>query len=182
MGEFTREERNKIARNPLGRSSEVARAIYHLGIGSGTLEDPKRPALVTQVMTDLLEILTESNVATSLTSRTGGESLASEFAEARKRTLGYHKHLHLLLQLVIKQADDIDIWDAIIDGVQAILTSTSPSSPRPPIDQAAMTPSSASEGTEADRRQVKARVLKEIYYSTYRGVDGFHAKYFEGKS
>lgn len=182
MATLTEEELETIKQNPLGDTligvREALRGAERNSprdaAGSDACdsrESPERTRLFVAAIDKLLLLLMASNVSLALASRTGSDALASDLVavclRVRKGDFEY-QHLRPLSQLVVKQAPDVDIWAATV----ALIRIVCPSSPPP-----SRTHSSASQqSSEQIRRQIE-----EIRHCTYRGVQGFHETYFEGK-
>ena len=140
----------------------------------------------------LLNTLQGHEVAYNLRSKIGSENIASELSILFRRVQNSdfnYEHYHTLSQLVIKQAPDIDIWNAVLN---LIITATRTPPPiRIPLsynstdlsyNSTSIRNSSASlQGSEQTRALVDARVFDEVKSCTYRNVGGFFSKYFEGK-
>ena len=116
--------------------------------------------------------------------------MASELSELFKRARnGDFNYLDYrgLSQLVIRKAPDIGIWNAVFHLITSISRLTPPatvppSAIPPSSDSTPITHSSASQqGGEQTREVVERRVFEEIRFCTYRDVEGFFKKYFEGK-
>lgn len=141
-----------------------------------------RPRLFVAAICKVLHILSGSDVSIFLASRTGREALAFDLTALRLRILQGdldYRQCRRLSQLVIRQAQDIDIWAAVIALVRSLAHSTPPPS-APPSNETPITHSSASQqGSEQTRREIEPRVFEEIRYCTHRAVEGFHEKYFE---
>ncbi|KAL7893021.1 serine/threonine-protein kinase Sgk2 [Trichoderma sp. SZMC 28014] len=173
MAHLTQEECNTINENPLGDSLDAVReALREVERDHPCASAPERSRFVAAIG-KLFSILYGSDVSLALASRTGRDSLVSDLIALRirihKGDLEY-QHYRLLSQLVVKQAQDIDIWTAVV----AVVQSLSHLIPPPNLPTPAETPiihSSAS--------QQESRVLEEIRYCTHRAVEGFHEKYFE---
>ncbi|KAK3177211.1 hypothetical protein OEA41_008540 [Lepraria neglecta] len=133
----------------------------------------------------LLYTLQGHEVADNLRSKIGSGDIASElsmlFRRVRKSGFNY-KHYRALSQLVIKQAPDVDIWNAVLNLIITVSQITPPTSLPPSYDGTPIKHSSASQqGSEQTRELVEARVFEEIRTCMYRNVGGFFSKYFEGK-
>ena len=133
----------------------------------------------------LLNTLQGHEVAYNLRSKIGSENTASElsrlFRRVRSSDFNY-EHYHTLSQLVIKQAPDIDIWNAVLDLIITVFQTTPPISIPLSYDGTPIKHSSASQqGSEQTRELVDGRIFEEIRGCIYRNVGGFFSKYFEGK-
>ncbi|KAL7791946.1 serine/threonine-protein kinase Sgk2 [Trichoderma ceciliae] len=191
MAHFTQEERDAIGHNPLGELLNAVREVLRETEPNASSEfpsddsadAPERPRLFVAAIGKLLSILSASDVSLSLDSRTGRESLFADLGVVRSRLLMgdvAYQHCRPLSKLVIKQAQDVDVWAAVIALIQAVSHSTPPPS-LPASLETPMTHSSASQqGSEQTRQKVELRVFEEIQHCTHRAVGGFHEKYFQG--
>ncbi|KAI4087136.1 MAG: hypothetical protein L6R37_008352 [Teloschistes peruensis] len=93
-----------------------------------------------------------------------------------------YEHYRALSRLVVKEASDVDIWNAVFDLIITVSRTTPPTSVPISFDGTPITSSSASQqGGEQTQKLVEARIFEEIRECTYQDVDGFFSKYFEGK-
>ncbi|KAL9125176.1 MAG: hypothetical protein Q9217_005580 [Psora testacea] len=134
----------------------------------------------------LLYTLQGHEAALDLRSKTGSEDIASElsalFRRVRKGNFIY-EHYRALSRLVVKQAPDVDIWNAVVELITTVSRTTPPTSIPVSFDGTPITHSSASQqGSEQTRKLVEARIFEELRYRTYRNVGGYFSKYFEGKT
>lgn len=132
----------------------------------------------------LIAILLGHDVALTLHSKSGNGDLASElstlFKHVRNVDFNY-KHYRVLSQLVIKKAPDIDIWNAIFDLVRFISRLTPPPSVSVSFQRTPVVYSSASmQRDQQTKKLLESSLFDEIKNCTYRKVEGFFAKYFEG--
>lgn len=194
MEHLTPEERLTVEQNPLGESLIAVREALRDAEPCITEEEAYesensfnelgRPRLFVAAISKLLSILSAADVSLSLASRTGKDALVSDLTAIRLRLQKgdfEHKIFRPLSQLVIKQAPDPDIWSAVVALIRAINHSTPP--PSLPSFDTPITHSSASQqGSEQTRKKIEPRVFEEIRYCTHRAVEGFHEKYFQGRS
>ncbi|KAL2037271.1 hypothetical protein N7G274_009960 [Stereocaulon virgatum] len=138
-----------------------------------------------QAILGLLAILINHEAALELQSKTKSGDIASELFMLRKRVrVGNfnYEHYRALSRLVVKQASDVDIWNAVFDLITTVFRTTPPTSIPPSFNGTPVTISSSSQqGAEQIRELVEARVFEEIRGCTYQDVDGFFSKHFEGK-
>ena len=201
MGQLTEAELIVVAENPFGDSLREARDGLLKAEGDSDAmrcnesahtddivtpgvhtSEPRFPAVYKAAVGRFFAILSASDAAISLASRTGRENLASDLVVIRPRLqrgeIAY-KQFWLQSQLVINRAPDADIWAAVIDLITSISV---PAQSKATRDDTPFTVSSASQqGTEQTRHRVEERIIDEIRYCTYENVEGFHAKYFTGK-
>ena len=94
-----------------------------------------------------------------------------------------HNCFRALSRLIIDNASDIDIWGAVFDLINTLLSVTPPTTTAPTFNGTPATRSSSSfEGSEQTRQNLEPELFYEINNCTYRNVRGFFDKYFEGKS
>ena len=132
----------------------------------------------------LLTTLQGHDVALTIHSKTGTGDLASELYTLFRRVWNgdfNYKHYRLLLQLVIKRAPDVDIWNAVFDLIR-VVSRLIPSSSLPvSFHRMPVIYSSASmQRDEQTKRHLELSLFDEIKNCTYRNVEGFFAKFFEG--
>lgn len=132
----------------------------------------------------LLALMGQKN-AYNLRSKLSNQNIASElstlFRRVQNRDFNY-KYYRSLARFVIQQASDIEIWGAVFNLITTISHTSPPTSIPPSFDSTPITHSSASQqGDEQTRRAVEIRIFEEIKDCTYRNVEGFFSKYFEGK-
>lgn len=193
MAHVTPQERLEIERNPLGDSISVVRdalcdaelaVASQEGSDADSADEPGRPRLFVAAIGKLLSILSASDVSLTLASRTGRDALASDLTAIRVRVQKGdvdHKVFRPLSQLVIKQEPDAKIWEAAIVVILSITQSTPPPSLPSSFDTPITHSSASQQGSEQTRGKIEPRVFEEIRYCTYRAVEGFHEKYFEGR-
>lgn len=125
------------------------------------------------------------DVAFTLRSKIGTSNIDTELLKLRnlvKSGRYNYEHYYTLSQLVVKQASDVDIWDAVIELITIVSRTTPPTSVPVSFDGTPIMSSSASQqGSEQTQKLVEARIFEEIRGCTYQNVDGFFSKYFEGK-
>ena len=93
-----------------------------------------------------------------------------------------YEHYRALSRLVVKRAPDIDIWNAVFELIVTVSQTTPPTSIPVSFDGTSITKSSSSfQGSEQTRRIIESAMFYEIKRCTYRVVDGFFEKYFEGR-
>ncbi|PGH01767.1 hypothetical protein AJ79_07815 [Helicocarpus griseus UAMH5409] len=77
---------------------------------------------------------------------------------------------------------NINIWKAALNLIATISRMTPPASVLPTFDGTPVRSTSSSQkGSEQTRELVNPRIFEEICGCTFRDVDGFFDKYFEGK-
>ncbi len=111
--------------------------------------------------------------------------IASELLTLRKRVRDgnfNYEYYRALSRLVIKQAPDVDIWNAVLNLIITVSRTNPPTSVPVSFDGTSITHSSSSQQRgEQTQKLVEGRIFEEISECTYQNVDGFFSKYFEGK-
>jgi len=192
MANLSQNDHSIIAEHPLDTSldhlREPLRKIEQ-SYKPGSLSDNgavDSPDLVPQkAISRLLYTLQGHEVALDLRSKTGNGDIASElstlFRRVRNGDFSY-EHYRALSRLVIKQAPDVDIWNAVLNLITTVSRVTPPTSIPISYDGTPIIHSSASQqGAEQTRRLLEGRIFEEVSRCTYRNVGGFFRKYFEGK-
>ncbi len=133
----------------------------------------------------LLHTLLGHDVSFALHSKTGSGDLVSELATLFRRVgngdFNYQQYRPLSL-LVIKNASDLDIWNAVFDLIRSVSRKTPPTSIPPSFNGTPVIYSSASmQGDEQTKRLLEISLFDEIKNCTYRNVGDFFTKYFEGR-
>jgi Fungal protein kinase len=196
MANLSQDDRDIIAKHPLNNSLDRLQDLLrdaeksyesNLITYDGAIDDTDQTYRMP--ITSLLYALLGEQTALNLHSKTSTGDIASElfrlFGRVRRGDFNY-KHYTTLSQLVIQKAPDVDIWNAVFDLITTVsrLTppSTVPPSALPSFDGTPITHSSASQqGSEQTREAVEGKVFEEIRFCTYRNVERFFEKYFEGK-
>ena len=133
----------------------------------------------------LLNALEGHEVAFNLRSKIENINIASELSDLFKRVQSgryNYEHYRALSQLVIKQASDVDIWNAVFDLIITVSPTTPLKSIPASYDDTPVTISSAAfQGSEQTRRIIESAMFHETNRCTYRDVGGFFEKYFEGQ-
>ena len=195
MAQLSQIERDIIEKNPLCDTLDQFRNVLRdaeSSFTSGstsrhetTSKGPEKPRLLAAASNKLLGHLELSDAASALPSRIGSHALASDLLEIRLRLQKGdfdHSHFRSLSQLVINNAPDVDIWNAVFDLINTLARVTPPTSLPPTFDGTPITRSSASlEGSEQTRKNTDDELFYEIKSCTYRNVGGFFDKYFDGR-
>ena len=191
MANLLLDDRAIIAKHPLAKSLDYLREPLRkieqsLKPGSLSRFDPiDTPDIDPQKeISRLLYTLQGHEVAYNLPSKVGSGDIASElstlFSFVRNGDFNY-EHYRALLQLVIKQAPDIDIWDAVFDLITVYRTTPPTSIPLSYNSTPIKYSSASQQGSEQTRELLEGRIFDEIKGCTYRNIGGFFSKYFEGK-
>lgn len=179
-----------ISKHPLKNSLDIVRVslrkaeqFYQQGLtnsddGINTDEGPL------EAVSLLLGTLQTCNLASAMKSKTSNGVLASDlymlFRHMREVHFNY-EHYRALSQLVIKSAPDVDIWNAVFDLIDFISRLTPPRSVPVSFHRTPVVYSFASmTRDEQTKRLLEISLFNEIKDCTYRNVEGFFAKYFEG--
>ena len=193
MANLLLDDRAIIAKHPLANSLDYLREPLRKieqSLKPGSLSP--HDAVDRKEISRLLCTLQGHEVAYNLRSKIGSGDIAFELSVLFRHVLNSdfnYEHYHTLLQLVIKQAPDVDIWNAVLNLIITVSRTTPPlriplsyNSTALSYDSTPINYSSASlQGSEQTRILVEARVFDEIKRCTYRNVGGFFSKYFEGK-
>lgn len=134
----------------------------------------------------LLTALMGAGAAFILRSKISSNNIAFElailFGRLQRGDLKYNC-CRPLARLVIQRASDSEIWSAVLDLITDLSRVTPPASVPVTFDSTPITHSSASQqGGEQTREVVERKIFEEIRCCTYRDVEGFFEKYFEGKA
>jgi hypothetical protein len=191
MANLSRGDRTVIAEHPLDnclghlkhslrKAEQVPSQVPSLSATIDSSDQGPRKAI-----SKLLNTLVVHEVALDLRSKTGNRNVASDLLGVRERV---HKgdfnyeHYRALSRLVIRNASDLDIWNAVLNLINSLSWITPPTSIPASFDGTPITHSSASQqGDEQTRKLVEQRIFEEVKNCTYRNVGGFFSKYFEGK-
>ncbi|KAL8663078.1 MAG: hypothetical protein Q9168_008155, partial [Polycauliona sp. 1 TL-2023] len=125
MANLSQNDRNIIAEHPLDN------CLDHLQDPLRKAEQDYRPASLSydgtvdsldsgpqKAISRLLYALQGHEVAFDLRSKTGSENIASELSTLFRRVQNSnfdYEHYRALSRLVVKQASDVDIWNAVFD-------------------------------------------------------------------
>lgn len=191
MANLSQDDRNVIAKHPLDnsldhlRDSLQAEQSYEPSLTSYDGAGDDRGQGPPKAVSRLLSTLLAHEVAFTLRSKIAAGDLASDlftlFRRVRNGDFDYKPYL-ALSRLVVKKAPDVDIWNAVFDLITIVSRTTPPSNISVSFDGTPITHSSASQqGSEQTRRAVEERIFEEIIGCTFRNVEGFFPKYFEGK-
>ncbi|KAK2803987.1 hypothetical protein FQN50_006793 [Emmonsiellopsis sp. PD_5] len=193
MAELSPDEISIIEQYPLADSLDrvhgllqEAERVYESRFISydGSAESLDR--LYQKAISRLLSALQGGDTAFNLRSRITDQNIDSDLAGLKFKHLRpgrfNYSYYRRLVQHVIQNALDSEIWEAVFNLITTI-SQTSPPLSIPP--SFAGTPvrstSSSQRGSEQTRRLLEGRLFEEIRECTHRGVGGFFAKYFEGK-
>lgn len=148
-----------------------------------TVESPDLPTQ--KVIARLLSTLQCHEVAFNLQSKISNNNVAVDISKLFVLVHGAHyKYIYYqaLSRLVVKQAPDVDIWNAILDIITALSRTPPPTNIPATFDGTPVTKSSASfQGSEQTRDIIDSALFHEIKRCTFRNVGGFFEKYFQGR-
>ncbi|KAI9804850.1 MAG: hypothetical protein M1825_001219 [Sarcosagium campestre] len=191
MDNLSEDHRKIIAKYPLGTSLEhtleaLRKAEQSNEPGSLSYVDTlDSPSSTQKAISRLLSTLLGHEVAFNLRSKARSENIASELSSIIRRVQSgnfNYEHYRALSKLVIKQASDVEIWNAVFDLISIASPITPPASVPTSFNDTPITHSSASQqGAEQAEDLLKERLFEEIKTCTYRSADGFVQKHFEGK-
>ncbi|KAL9597526.1 MAG: hypothetical protein Q9219_005073 [cf. Caloplaca sp. 3 TL-2023] len=191
---LSQHDRDTIAEHPLHDSlSNIRYLLQHVAsfytLDSAFSNDPTlRPSVDTrQPILQLVNALQAHQAAWNLRSKTGDTLVAHELFNLYGHIQhgGYYNYddYRTLTKLIIIRASDTDIWNAVFNLITDVSPTTLPTSiPPSRVGTPVTTSSSSFQGSEQTRERVELAIFHEIRNCTYRGVDGFFEKYFEGRS
>ncbi|KAL8851811.1 MAG: hypothetical protein Q9198_011051 [Flavoplaca austrocitrina] len=192
MASLSQNDRNIIAEHPLDK------CLDHLQDPLRKVEHNYRPDPIPyqytltdqdqerhEAISKLLLASMGHKVTFNLRSKIGNSNIATKlsklFGFVQSDQYNY-EHYRALSRLVIKKAPDIGIWNAVFDLITTVSRTTPPTSIPVSFDSTPVTISSSSfQGSEQTRRIIESAMFHEIKRCTYRDVDGFFEKYFEGR-
>ena len=182
MAHLLQSERNIIERYPLDNSLHYLHSALRDTEQCYDLPDDESRQKTQKSVSRLLLALIGQTAAFNLRSRSADRDLASElFGQVRIGIFDY-QDFRALVQHVLREDSDFDIWSAVFDLISAVARVTPPRSIAPSFDGTPITHSSASfQGKEQTRKHLDDALFWEIMNCTYRGVEGFFEKYFEEK-
>ncbi|KAM3552429.1 hypothetical protein ARSEF4850_007390 [Beauveria asiatica] len=172
---LSEEQLKVIANYPLGDSlSRFSDKLRHL-------EEPKdtwRSDIAT-----VLSILVGSPAAFSLPLSDGNSNVAGKLFPIQQNVRGgslEYDHFRPLIDAVTTDSPDTDVWDAVINLIDAVNPSTPPPSSIIPTGCGTPVKSSSSRLDDSETRDIVERELfYEIKGCTYRRVSGFFEKHFD---
>lgn len=192
MAIWSPNDRDIVAKHPLDTSLDyireslrnIERSHKAIPLFDGATDSPHSESQ--KVISKLLSTLQSHEVAFNLHSTTGSNNIATELSKlfilVQSGRYNY-EHYRALSLLVIKKASDIAIWNAVFDLISTVSRSTPPTSISPPSDGTPVTISSSSfQGSEQTREIIDPAMFYEMKECTYRDVDGYFEKYFEGRN
>ncbi|EEH33097.1 hypothetical protein PAAG_04150 [Paracoccidioides lutzii Pb01] len=185
MADLSEDDHAVILRYPLNDSLDrleklLPDAEHHYNDGTTESREACHDAT-----SKLLTTLMGEKSAFHLRSPAGNKNVASElsrlFTCLQDGDFSY-EHYRTLVRLVIQKATDVDIWKAVLDLIATVSRATPPASiPPTSLGTPIKSTSSSQKGSEQTRELVNPRIFEEIRGCTFRGVEGFFAKYFEGE-
>ncbi|RCI16304.1 hypothetical protein L249_2827 [Ophiocordyceps polyrhachis-furcata BCC 54312] len=192
MATLSEDDRDIVARHPLDNSLDCLTQTlqdvedFYISI-SGLLDDSEKNFADNHQKTicRLLSALMGTEAGLSLRSATSSRHVSSELAliYARVRNGDFdYSYYRPLVRLILQKASDFEIWNAVLHLIATLTKETPPASVAATFDSTPIIHSSASlQGSEQTRELVERKIFKEIRLCTYRDVEGFFEKYFEGK-
>ncbi|OJD13000.1 hypothetical protein AJ78_06493 [Emergomyces pasteurianus Ep9510] len=153
--------------------------------------------LYRKAISSLLYILQGEDAALNLRSRISDQNvdldLADLYKHLRKGKGNFrYDHYRPLIRLVIQRPStetgdvgkwNIDVWKAVFTLISTVSRTTPPATVPPSFHGTPVRFTSSSQrGSEQTRELVEAKIFEEIQDCTHRDVEGFFAKYFEGRA
>ena len=185
MADLSEDDRKIIEEHPLDNALDHLRDPLRKAEKSCDAVNERCSQEAQEAVSSLLLALMGQKSAYNLRSKTSDQNVASELATLFRRiqNRGFdYQYYRSLTRLVIRKSSDTETWSAVLELITTISHTSPPASIPPSFDGTPIRHSSASQqGREQTKQVVEARVFEEIGPCTYRGVSGFHAKYFEGK-
>ena len=183
MANLSQEDRTVITKYPLDDSLDHLQESLRKAEQSHDSAGDNRDQGTLKAVSRLLSTLQGHDVALALHSKIGSGdvawALSTLFGRVRNGDFNYEQYRPLSL-LVIKNASDLDIWNAVFDLIRFISSITPPTSIPPSFNGTPVIYSSASmQGDEQTKRLLEISLFDEIKNCTYRNVGGFFPKYFE---
>ncbi|TAQ84872.1 hypothetical protein B7494_g6812 [Chlorociboria aeruginascens] len=186
------EEEEIVKRHPIKDGLAAFRGQYessqaHLGIESSTVVEILS-ASGQDLLLSLIPVFLGHPASRQLHSRINNNTLFTDLfnVTAKITSGGFDIQLAVpLVRLIIDNAPDIEIWDALFKLVeQAGLIPTTPPTALTDafIDTPSRPNSSLQRGIEEKRLQVDQRIRGELDGRVYDDVPGFFERYFEGKA
>ena len=134
----------------------------------------------------LLYILQSHEVALNLHSKTENKNVTFElfvlFRRVRNNNFNY-EHYRALSRLVLKQALDVEIWNAVFEFIITVSQTTSSTNIFVFFnDTFIMSLFVSQQDDKQTQKLMKARIFEKIKRCTYQNVENFFFKYFEKKS
>ncbi|EDN05787.1 predicted protein [Histoplasma mississippiense (nom. inval.)] len=179
------DDRDIVAKHPLSDSIDRLQRQLRGAEQAYDVSANPQDEICHRAISKLLTTLMGEEAAFNLRSRVSDQNVDSDLAGLFKRLRQGHFNYHYyraLAQLVIQKAPDINIWKAVLNLTVTISRSTPPASVPPSFDGTPVKSTSSSQkGSEQTRELVNPRIFEEIRGCTFRDVEGFFDKYFEGK-
>ena len=192
MANLSQNDHNIIAEHPLSEclhhlrdTLQKAEQSYASGSLSHDGIDNELDSDLQKTISRLLSALQGHDTAFKLRSKIRNDNVAAElstlFGPIQRGRFNY-QHYRVLSRLVVQEASDIDIWDAVLKFITTISRVTPPTSISVSFDNISITISSSSfQGSEQIRRIIESAMFYEIKKCTNRDVNDFFEKYFEGR-
>ncbi|EDN08448.1 predicted protein [Histoplasma mississippiense (nom. inval.)] len=203
MAGLSQEDRNIVENHPLTNlvdrlreALQEAERIYESRLISYDGAVDNLGQLYQNVISKLVYTLQGEGAAYSLPSRINDGNMASDLAQLFERLQkakgnfrydDYQPLVHLVIQRPPIESQNaktwnFDVWKAVFTLIDTIPRTTPPASVPPSYDGTPVKSTSSSQkGSEQTRDLVNPRIFEEIRGCTFRDVEGFFDKYFEGK-
>ncbi|KAI9803914.1 MAG: hypothetical protein M1825_001794 [Sarcosagium campestre] len=194
MAILSREDRAIIAKHPLNHDLDQLRASLREVDQNYDERGGTRDSSASTAASKLLATFLTLDIVSALRSKTRSGNLASELLPllnlVHDNNFNYGPY-RPLFRLVIEQAPDVDIWNAIFDLIQFFSPTTPPptiaGSPpfrsiRTTFDGTPRVRSSASfRDSQQTRNIIRTPILEELSGRTFVDVKHFYTKYFENR-
>ncbi|KAK2603987.1 hypothetical protein QQS21_003823 [Conoideocrella luteorostrata] len=135
---------------------------------------------------DLLGALVVSQAAYNLTAPDSNGNVAARLFSIQQRVRGgvmKVDHFSRLVDVVVANSPDSDIWATVFNLITALSPSTPPRSSITPTFKATPIKTSSSRLADSETREiVEGELFEEMKHCTFRGVKGFHDKFFNPKN
>ncbi|KAI0117805.1 serine/threonine-protein kinase Sgk2 [Nemania sp. FL0031] len=191
MRQLSREERHVIERTPFDSLDHIRQALRDAE--SITSSEPiplddsadtsQRQKSLNSVIQELFSVFIFSKVCLNLASRAGNTGLHHDLLLVRQHIVSHnveYRCLRPLLLCLINQAPDADIWTAVINLIPEVLVCIPPTSTIQSSEAPTTHSATSLQSLGRARSNIEACITNEIRHCTYRSVEGFHEKYFEG--
>ncbi len=185
MATLSQDDRTIVAEHPLDNALDHLRGSLRTAEKFCDVADDNSDQRLQKATLEFFGALLLSEAANYLPSKTENRNVASDLLKLRERIqkggLNY-QYYRTLSQLVINKATDLDIWTAVFSLITILSRVTPPRSIPPLFDGTPVIYSSAlMQGDEQTKRLLEMSLFDEIKNCTYRNMEGFFIKYFEGK-
>ncbi|ODH12590.1 hypothetical protein ACO22_08113, partial [Paracoccidioides brasiliensis] len=174
-----------IAKHPFNDSLNSLRGLLQEAEQAYDVSADPQDEICQRAISKLLIFFWEQDITLDLQSERNHDVafiLAGILTHVRKGNFNYNQ-FQPLVQLIIQNAPDVDIWKAVLDLTVIIPQSIPPLTSIPPFftGTPVKSTSSSQKDSEQTRELVNMRIFEEICDCTFQNVEGFFNKYFKGK-